>query len=76
MAELFLCCNSLTPPPLPTFQRPHQFSPRIPIVIGGNGIELRRGTTTAFAAKSGGFSLNSVNSLLFYSSASTLRHIF
>ena len=76
MAELSLCCNSLTPPPLPTFQHPHQFSPRIPIVIGGNDIELRRGTTTttAFAAKSGGFSLNSVNSLLFYSS--TLRHIF
>ncbi|KAL0016222.1 hypothetical protein SO802_003291 [Lithocarpus litseifolius] len=62
MAELSLCCNSLTPPPLPTFQHhPHQFSPRIPIVIGGNGIELRRGTTTtAFAAKSGGFSLNSI----------------
>ncbi|KAL4651115.1 hypothetical protein ACB092_01G136700 [Castanea dentata] len=60
MAELSLCCNSLTPLPLPTFQHPHQFSPRIPIVIGGNGIELRRGTTTAFAAKSGGFSLNSI----------------
>ncbi|KAM3711606.1 hypothetical protein ACB098_01G122600 [Castanea mollissima] len=60
MAELSLCCNSLTPPPLPTFQHPHQFSPRIPIVIGGNGIELRRGTTTALAAKSGGFSLSSI----------------
>ncbi|GMY29443.1 protein PHOTOSYSTEM I ASSEMBLY 2, chloroplastic [Fagus crenata] len=64
MAELSLCCNSLTPPApapapaLPPFQHP-QFSPRIPTVIGGTE-QRRRTTTTSFAAKSGGFSLNSI----------------
>ncbi len=66
MAELSLCCKSLTPPApapaLPPFQHP-QFSPRIPTVIGGTE-QRHRTTTTSFAAKSGGFSLNSVNSFL------------
>jgi hypothetical protein len=56
MAELSLLCNSLTPPALPPPLLHPQFSPRIPI----GGMEQTRRTTTACAAKSGGFSLGSV----------------
>lgn len=59
MAELSLCCNSLTPPALPPLLLHPQFSPRIP--IGAINQQTRR-ATTACAAKSGGFSLGSVKS--------------
>lgn len=56
MAELSLCCNSLTtrvrPPPV----QHSRSSPRIP----RGGLHQRRGIRAAFAAKPGGFSLNSV----------------
>ncbi|XP_062165145.1 uncharacterized protein LOC133871747 isoform X2 [Alnus glutinosa] len=56
MAELSLLCNNLTPPALPPPLLHPQFSPRIPI----GGMEQTRRTTTACAAKSGGFSLGSI----------------
>ncbi|XP_018856436.1 uncharacterized protein LOC109018726 isoform X4 [Juglans regia] len=57
MAELSLCCNSLTPRALPP--RPVQHPRSSPSWIPTGGLEQRRGTRAAFAAKPGGFSLNS-----------------
>ncbi|XP_018856432.1 protein PHOTOSYSTEM I ASSEMBLY 2, chloroplastic-like isoform X2 [Juglans regia] len=59
MAELSLCCNSLTPRALPP--RPVQHPRSSPSWIPTGGLEQRRGTRAAFAAKPGGFSLNSIS---------------
>ncbi|XP_027355398.1 protein PHOTOSYSTEM I ASSEMBLY 2, chloroplastic isoform X1 [Abrus precatorius] len=49
MHQISVCCNGLAPPPPSARQPPLQ-----PIV------RRRHSTVTAFAAKSGGFSLNSI----------------
>ncbi|KAB1204812.1 hypothetical protein CJ030_MR8G002616 [Morella rubra] len=55
MAHLSLCCNILTPPALPWAQHP-----QLTLTSPSGSIEQRRRTRTAFAAKSGGFSLNPI----------------
>lgn len=56
MAHISICCNSLPPPQLSDFRPP------LHPTVSERGKQQRRSVVTVFAAKSGGFSLNSVSS--------------